>query len=291
MMVLIGIVVVFGSVMAGFLMAGGKPLVLFQPNEYVVIGGAAIGAVLIGTPLGVLSQLLRQLGQIPRAAKGPKDYLELLMMGYEILTLSRRDGHLALEAHVQDPAASAILGKYPGFLADVRALTFFTDTVNLITLGTAVDGHAFDSLLESDIEVQHGEASKPANVLRGMGDALPGLGIVAAVLGIVITMGHIDGPPSEIGHHVGAALVGTFLGVLLAYGFVGPVAQHLSSRVDAHRDYLVALKGLLVSLHQGQQPTLAVELARRSLPNEVRPSAADLTEACRSLKGKPPGTP
>jgi chemotaxis protein MotA len=288
MMALIGLVVVAASVLLGFLMAGGQPLVLFQPNEYVVIGGAAIGAMLVGTPVPVIRQLLGQLAQILGSSKNRQDYLDLLVMGYELLTLARREGQLALESHAKDPLTSPILGKYKRFCADSHALTFLTDTLNLISFGNAVDSHSLEELLDADIEVRHAGGTRPSAVLRNMGDALPGLGIVAAVLGIVITMGHIDGPPEEIGHHVGAALVGTFLGVLLAYGFVGPLAQSLANKVDAHRDYLLALKGLLGSVQQGRPPGVAVELARRSLPLEMRPSASELDAACKALKGETP---
>ncbi|RIL04913.1 MAG: flagellar motor stator protein MotA [Proteobacteria bacterium] len=285
MIAIVGLVVVIGCVLGGFAMAGGHFSVLWQPSEFVVIGGAATGALLVGTPMHVVKGLARQLPKLASNGKTHQDFLDVLLMGFELLSLARREGLVALEQHVEDPHKSALLGKYAGFTGDAMALTFLVDTLELFTSGVKLGDHELGELLEADLEVQKEEEILPSKALATMGDALPGLGIVAAVLGIVITMGHIDGPPSEIGHHVGAALVGTFLGVLLSYGFVQPMAGNLAAKVHDQHTYLVAIKELLVSLYKGANPTIAVELARRSLPAEVRPSSAELSKACRNLRG------
>jgi chemotaxis protein MotA len=284
MIAIVGLLVVIACVLGGFAMAGGQFNVLLQPSEFVVIGGAAIGAMLLGTPMHVLKSLGRQLPKLGSNGKTHRDFLDILLMGFELLTLARREGLIALEQHVEEPLKSPLFGKYQKFTGDTMALTFLTDTLELFTSGVKLGDHELAELLENDLEVQREEEILPSRALATMGDALPGLGIVAAVLGIVVTMGHIDGPPSEIGHHVGAALVGTFLGVLLSYGFVQPMSSNLASKVHDQHNYLVAIKELLLALYKGANPTVAVELARRSLPAEVRPSSSDLSKACRDLR-------
>lgn len=285
MVAIAGMLIVIGSVLGGFALAGGSFAVLIQVNEFIVIGGAAIGSLLVGTPISVLKGLGHQLPKIASNGKSRQDFLDALLMGFELLSLARREGLVALEQHVEDPLKSPLFSKYPRFTGDKMALTFLTDTLELFTSGVKLGDHELSELLEADLEVQKEEETLPSKALVTMGDALPGLGIVAAVLGIVITMGHIDGPPSEIGHHVGAALVGTFLGVLLSYGVVQPMASNLAAKVHGQHSYLVSVKELLVSLYKGANPTVAVELARRSLPSDVRPASAELSKACRALRG------
>lgn len=285
MIAIAGMVIVIGSVLGGFALAGGSFAVLIQVNEFIVIGGAAIGSLLVGTPVSVLKALGHQLPKIAGNGKSKQDFLDVLLMGFELLSMARREGLVALEQHAEDPLKSPLLGKYARFTGDKMALTFLTDTLELFTSGVKLGDHELSELLEADLDVQREEEALPSKALVTMGDALPGLGIVAAVLGIVVTMGHIDGPPSEIGHHVGAALVGTFLGVLLSYGVVQPMAGNLSAKVHGQHAFLVSVKELLVSLYKGANPTVAVELARRSLPSDVRPTSAELTQACRALRG------
>jgi chemotaxis protein MotA len=289
MIAIAGMLIVIGSVLGGFALAGGHFAVLMQVNEFIVIGGAALGSLLVGTPLSALKSLGHQLPKISSNGKAKQDFLDVLLMGFELLSLARREGLVALEAHVEDPLKSPLLSKYGRFTGDKMALTFLTDTLELFTSGVKLGDHELSELLEADLEVQKEEEMQPSKALTTMGDALPGLGIVAAVLGIVITMGHIDGPPSEIGHHVGAALVGTFLGVLLSYGVVQPMAGNLAAKVHGQHAYLVAVKELLVSLYKGANPAVAVELARRSLPTDVRPTSAELSAACRALRGAADG--
>ncbi len=284
MVAILGILAVIGAVLGGYLMAGGHVLVLFQPAEFVVIGGAAIGSMLIANSPRALTATLKQLARLPASGPSRKDYLELLTMMYEILNLARRDGLMGLENHVETPKESAIFKKYPKFVSNHHAMTFLTDTLRLVISDANLAPHDLDELMDIDLETAHHEHSKPSKILQVVGDALPGLGIVAAVLGIVITMGHIDGPPAEIGHHVGAALVGTFLGVLLAYGFLQPLSTNLGSKAEEEGRYLLAIKQVLLAFHKGSMPATAVEFARRSILSAQRPGFAELEKACSASR-------
>ena len=265
-------------------MEGGKLLVLFQPAEFLIIGGAAFGAVLIGNGPTVLKTLFGQLLSLQKTGPTKQDYLDMLVMLYELLNVARKDGIVALESHIEHPEESKIIQKYPSFIKNHHAVEFLSDTMRLIISGSGVPPHDLDALMDVDLETHHEEKSKPSKVLQVTGDSLPGLGIVAAVLGIVITMGAIDGPPEEIGHKVGAALVGTFLGVLLSYGFVQPLSNNLAGKTAEQGRYLLALKQVLLAFHKGSVAAIAVEFARRSIFTDVRPGFTELEEACRATK-------
>jgi chemotaxis protein MotA len=281
---LIGLAVVAASVVLGYVMHGGDVLVLFQVNEFIIIGGAAFGSMLVGTPIKTLRLMSKQLGRITRSGPSKQDYLDLLVMLYELLTVARRDGLLALEPHIEEPQTSKIISKYPSFLKNEHAVHFFTDTMRLIIGGAVTHSHDLENLMDVELDAHHDEKTKPSRVLQTVGDALPGLGIVAAVLGIVITMQSIDGPPEEIGHKVGAALVGTFLGVLLSYGFVQPLAQNLTSQAEAEGRYVLAIRQVLLGFQKGTVPQVAVEFARRALYSDVRPGYEELEASCRGVK-------
>jgi chemotaxis protein MotA len=280
----IGIIVVVGAVLGGFVMAGGAPLLLWQPAEFVVILGAALGSLLISTPMKLLKQVM---GHAFHAMKGgsisKNQYFELLSMLYEVFQTAKKDGILGLEAHVEEPQGSAIFTKYPGFLKNHEAVSFLTDTLKVIIAG-GVPAHELEALMETDLETHHEEGHKAPGVLSKVSDAMPGLGIVAAVLGIVVTMQAIDGPPEEIGHHVGAALVGTFLGVLGAYGFIGPLATGIEHSVANQGRYIACIKAGVVAFAKDVPPLIAVEFARRSIYADVRPSFKELETALRGGK-------
>jgi chemotaxis protein MotA len=278
----LGIAIVLVAVAGGFTLGGGNLLALWQPAEYVVILGTAFGAQVIAQPPAVLLETLRQLIDIARRTVGKRDYLELLAMLASLFNYARKEGLVSLEPHLQSPASSPILSSYPGLMEDARALAFLTDTLELITSGSAISAHDFEALLDLDIEARHEHDLMPSRVLSTMADAFPGIGIVAAVLGIIITMNHMDGPAVEIGRHVAAALVGTLLGVLISYGFFQGLATNLGNKAAARRTYLVAQKQVLVAIQRGAPPSIAVELARRSLPDDVRPTSRELFEACRA---------
>jgi chemotaxis protein MotA len=278
------LVVVLASVLGGFMEAGGPLGVLIQPADFIVIGGAALGSMLVATSPKVLKQMLGQLAGITKSGPTSKDFLDLLLMLYELLNLTRREGLLALEGHVEKPEESEILKKYPSFLRNHHAVAFMCDTLRLILTDPDIQAHDLDALMDTDLETHHHEVLKPAQVLQTVGDSLPGLGIVAAVLGIIITMGAIDGPPAEIGEKVGAALVGTFLGILLCYGFLGPLSQNLAAKADVEGRYYLALKQVLLAFHKGCAPAVSVEFARRTIYSDVRPSFSQLDEAFRAAK-------
>ncbi len=285
MLAIVGFVIVTVSVIGGFVMEGGQLLVLMQPAEFLIIGGAAIGSILVASPIKVvklmISQILGVLGSPPK-----KDfYVKLLVMLYEVFQAARKDGLVAMEAHVEKPGESKILTKYPEFLANHHLLNFFVDTMRLILSG-GVPSHDLEALIDTDIETHHEEEGKPPAALMKIGDSLPGLGIVAAVLGVVITMGAIGGPPEVIGHKVGAALVGTFLGILLSYGFVQPLAsnmQHINA--EKSQAYMI-IKQALLGFHKGMAPSIAVEFARRAIVSDVRPGFVELEDACKATRNK-----
>ncbi|MEW6321007.1 MAG: flagellar motor stator protein MotA [Acidobacteriota bacterium] len=282
MLVVVGAVVVLGSVLGGYVMHHGQVAVLYQPNELVIIGGAALGALISATPLPVLKQLAGQLGGLFKSGFVKQDYLELLGLQYQLFKLVQQAGVMALETHFDDPSKSAIMQKYPKFLANHHAYDFLADSVKVIIIG-GISAHDLESLMDEDIEVHHHEELKPSDAVRTMADSFPGLGIVAAVLGIVITMGKIDGPPSEIGTSVAAALVGTFLGILLCYGFVGPLASAMQARVNEGGHYLKCIKTGLLAVYKGFPPAIAVEFARRVLPGDVRPAFDETEQFCKAL--------
>lgn len=283
MFIFIGAAVVLGSVITGFVLEGGEILALNQPLELLIIGGSALGALLISTPIPILKDMIKQIIGVLGKGFAKQDYLDILVMMYEIFNIARRDGLIGLESHVEHPEESEIFKRYPKFLENHHAVAFFSDTMRVIISG-AVQPYDLEDLMESDIEAMHTEEMEPSESLNTMSDSLPGLGIVAAVLGIVITMASIDGPPEVIGHKVGAALVGTFLGILGCYGFVGPLARLLKHRTDANKQYVSCMKHALLSFHKGVAGVISVEFARRALQAEVRPSFLELENTCNEAK-------
>jgi chemotaxis protein MotA len=281
MLIVVGALIVLGAVIGGFLMAGGHLEVLVQPSEFIVIGGAAIGSLLISTPVKVVQMMLKQIVGAFGSGSSKSDYVELLSMQYQIFKLIQQSGVMALESHFEDPPNSPILSRYKKFLARHEAVDFLADSAKIIIVG-GIAAHDLEALMDEDLRVHHDDALKPSATLNKVSDALPGLGIVAAVLGVVITMGHIDAPPAEIGHHVGAALVGTFLGILLSYGFFAPLAGSLESRVNQEQYYCLCLKAGLLAVYKGHPPAIAVEFARRALPHDVRPTFNETEQFCRA---------
>ena len=280
MFAIIGIVVVFGAVLGGYLMEHGNVKVLLQPAELLIIGGAAVGTVLIANPIHILKQILGGVTGVFKGAKFTRQrYLDTLKTMYDLLNRARREGLMALENDVEDPAKSPILSKNPAFIQDHHIRDYFCDTMRMAITGT--EAFDLDQLLELDMDVHHHQAGIPIASLSTMADSLPGLGIVAAVLGVVITMGALGGPPEEIGHKVAAALVGTFLGILLCYGLVGPIASNMAKIADDEHAYLHVLRVLMISFLKGTAPIMAVEVARRAIPGHIRPSFAEVEKLCR----------
>ncbi len=281
MFALIGIFVVIAAVIGGFLMEKGQMGVLMQPAELVIIGGAAVGTLLIANPLPVLIKIIKGLlGIVKPSPYGKPFYLETLKMLNELFTYARKAGVVQLENDVEEPSKSSVFSKYPKFLKDHHAVHFLCDTLRMAISG-GVGHFELDQMMELDMEVHHHEVSTPVNALNTMAESLPGLGIVAAVLGVVITMGALGGPPEEIGHKVAAALVGTFLGILMCYGFIGPLAASMSKANEAEAQYYHFLRVGLISYLRGAAPILSVEFARRAIPSELRPNFKEMEAACK----------
>jgi chemotaxis protein MotA len=285
MLIIVGFVVVIGSVIAGYLMEGGVMGVLSQPAEFIIIGGCAAGTLIVSTPANVLKETLAQVKKAMGGGQKKQDYVDLLSMLYQIFKQVQQSGVMSLEPHFEDVGKSPILTKYPSFMARHEAVDFLADSVKIIIVG-GIAAHDLEALMDEDLKVHHDMALKPSSALTKVGDALPGLGIVAAVLGVVITMAHIDAPPAEIGHRVGAALVGTFLGILMSYGFVQPVATNLEGMVGLDSYYCLCIKAGLLAIYKGNPPAIAVEFARRVLPHEVRPTFNETEEFCRAAMGR-----
>jgi chemotaxis protein MotA len=288
---IIGIVVVFGCIVAGYLMEHGNIKVLMQPAELIIIGGAALGTVLISNPVHTLKQMISGVVGVFGSSKySTQRYVDSLKMMYELLQKARKEGSVALETDIEEPDKSALLSKYKDFVANHHAVAFVCDTMRMAVSG-GVEVFDLDQMLEADMEVHHHEASEPVSGLTTMADSLPGLGIVAAVLGVVITMGALGGPPEEIGKKVAAALVGTFLGILLCYGLVGPLASRMGKIADEDQAFLMVLRVTMIAFLKGIAPIMAVEIGRRTVPGHMRPTFAAVEEACRGAKTEATAAP
>ena len=278
---IIGIVVVFGCIAAGYLMEHGNMKVLIQPAELIIIGGAALGTVLIANPLHILKQIGAGLGATFGSSKFTRArYVESLKMMYELLNKARKEGLVALEADIEEPDKSPLFSKYKDFVKNHHLCDFVCDTMRMAVSG-GVEVFDLDQMLDTDMEVHHHCSAQPVAALSTMADSLPGLGIVAAVLGVVITMGALGGPPEEIGHKVAAALVGTFLGILLCYGLVGPLATRMGKVADEEHEFLLVMRVIMIAFLKGVAPIMAVEIGRRVIPGHVRPSFKEVEAACR----------
>ncbi len=284
MLAIVGILVVLLAVLGGYLIEGGSFLVLMQFAEFIIIGGAAAGALLISTPPKLLKKILNRILLIFKKSKvGKETYLGILKMMYELFQLSQKEGVLALESHIEHPEKSPIFSKYPQVAGQHHLLSFLTDTMRIILMGS-VSPYEIEALMDTDIETQQQEGTKPGMILQKIGDSMPGLGIVAAVLGIVITMQAINGPPEQIGHKVAAALVGTFLGILLSYGFIQPLATSLDLMHEEEARMLEVIKAGLVAFSKGFNPMIAVEFGRRSIFEDSRPTFREMEQALRGGK-------
>ena len=286
---IIGIVLVFGAVVGGFLMEDGKMPVLLQPAELLIIGGAALGTLLAANPLPLIIKIFKSVVRIIAGTRFTAAfYLESLKMLSDIFQFARKSGLAKLEEDIENPTKSAVFSKFPKLVKDHLVLFFICDTLRTAVAGV-VAPHDLDALVESDIEIHHHEGSAPVRSLMTVADALPGLGIVAAVLGIVITMGALGGPPDQIGKKVAAALVGTFLGILLSYGLVSPLAANLEKILDSEFQYYQMLRAGLMAFAKGMAPMIYVEFARRAIPHDLRPTFQEMEALCKGRKAAPAG--
>ncbi|HEV2550910.1 MAG TPA: flagellar motor stator protein MotA [Stellaceae bacterium] len=283
MFLIIGSVVVVACVLGGYLLNGGHLVVLFQPFEVLIIAGAAVGAFITSNRKPVLSGTLAAIIGLLKSERYDKSaYLELLSMLYSVFKLAKTKGALALEAHVENPHESTLFQRFPIFFGDHHAVVFICDYLRLLTLGTD-NHHEMETLMDEDIATHHEEHAAIVTAVNNMSDGLPALGIVAAVLGVIHTMGSITEPPAVLGHLIGGALVGTFMGVLLSYGFVGPIANAIKARGEAEQRYFLCIKAGILAYMQGYAPSVAVEFARKSLNTDVRPTFYEVEEAVEAL--------
>ena len=281
MLVIVGLVIVIGSVLLGYTAHHGQLIVLWQWTEFVIIGGAGAGSLIMGNKPSVVKGVATQtIALLKPSPYGKEAFTELLQVLYEIFYAARKDGLVGIESHVEDPESSEIFSKHENFISNHHAVTFLADTLKVLLTG-AVEDHHLAEILEMDLEKHHEEAEAVPHAIQTVGDAMPGFGIVAAVLGVIITMGKIGGAPEAIGKSVAAALVGTFIGILLAYGVFGPLASALTQRLAGEEQYMSVIRTALLSFARGDPPITSVEFARRSIEPENRPSFAELEELTR----------
>lgn len=281
MFVIVGLIVVFGSILFGYSMHHGQVAVLLQWSEFIIIGGAAFGAFLISNPMSVVTGSFKAtLGLLKANPYNEKAYAELLRVLYDVFQKARKDGLVGLEGHIEDPEKSDIFKKYDFFRNNHHALPFLCDTLKVLLTG-AVEDHHLAEILDMDLERMAEEGRAIPSAMSKIGDALPGFGIVAAVLGVVITMGSIGGSAQSIGEKVAAALVGTFLGILLSYGVVNPLANAIEARLRAEHDYMSCIRTALLAFARGDAPMTCVEFARRNIEPVERPTFAELEALTR----------
>ncbi len=283
MLFLIGVAVVLGSVIGGYTMHHGNLAVLWQPNEFIIIIGAAIGSVLINNPGKVCKGVTKSLKYLFKGSPYKKaHYIELLTLLYVVFKTMKSKGMLEMEAHIENPKESAIFSKYATFLKNHHAVHFLCDNLRVMTMGVE-DHYQIEELMERDLESHHHEHERVSTAIVNMGDAMPALGIVAAVLGVITTMGSITEPPAVLGGLIGAALVGTFSGVLISYGFISPIGKFIGMYYEDDLAYLQCIKvGMLAHLH-GNAPVVSVEFARASIAGNERPSFHEIDTVINNL--------
>lgn len=281
MFVIIGIVIVLASIVVGYAMHGGNFGVLIQINELIILAGAGFGSFLAANGMKNVQAAIKSVTGLLKPDPYTKSvYIDVLKMMYQLFNVARKEGLLGLEKHIETPETSEIIKHFPSFLANHHATAFFCDTMKVILTG-AVGPHDLAEMMELDLEIAHAEASTPATAIQTVGDAMPGFGIVAAVLGVIITMGKIGGEAAEIGHSVAAALVGTFLGILLAYGIFAPISRAMELRLKSEEQYLNCIRFALFSFARGESPITCVEFARRNIEPGVRPGFAEMEKAVK----------
>ncbi|MCX5853724.1 MAG: flagellar motor stator protein MotA [Deltaproteobacteria bacterium] len=284
MFVIIGFIIVIVAVIGGYLLEHGNLSVLFQPVEILIIGGAAVGGFLISNPLKIIKTTMASIMSIfTGTAYSKGDYIDALMLLNGVFYKIRQQGLVSIESDVDSPETSALFSNYPKMLKNSRAICLITDTLRTV-MTTTIATHELEALIDTELETYHEEILQPSKAVNFVADALPGLGIVAAVLGIVLTMGKMKEPPDVLGQSIGAALVGTFLGVLLCYGFVGPMGRNLEHATDEKMQYLNVLKVALIAFLGGSAPKVAVEFGRRVVPTNVQPSFVEVEETLRQRK-------
>ncbi|PLY42066.1 flagellar motor stator protein MotA [Janthinobacterium sp. ROICE36] len=286
MLVIIGYILVCASVFGGFAMAGGHLAALFQPIELLMIGGAALGAFLVGNNNKAIKATIAALPSLFKGSRYTKElYMELMSLLFEVLSKVRKEGLMSIEGDIDKPEESPLFSKYPAVLADHHIIEFMTDYLRLMVSGN-MDAFQIENLMDNEIETHHHEGAVPAHVIAKVGDGLPAFGIVAAVMGVVHTMESVGIPPAELGMLIAHALVGTFLGILLAYGFVGPLASLLEQKLEESSKMFQCVKVTLLASLNGYAPALAVEFGRKVLFSTERPTFNELEDHIKKSKTK-----
>lgn len=286
MFVIIGAVVVIVAVVLGFTIPGGNLLLLFQISEFITIGGAAAGSLLIASPLPLIKKIISVIPKVFKHSTNTKeDYIEMLKSFSDMFLIAQREGLLSIEKHIEAPEESEILNQAKKFISDDLRKNFFCDTMKVMLAGS-VPPHELEGLMDAEIETFEKENRPVYEAIGRIGDSLPGLGIVAAVLGIIITMASINQGAEAVGHHVAAALVGTFLGVLLAYGFVNPLAANITHMIEEQTQDLQIIKSYVLAYSKGNPPFVAAEIARRTIFSDERPKFQELESALRGKRDK-----
>lgn len=281
MNIIVGLIIVLAACATGFMLSGGHLMALFQPFELLIIGGSAVGALIMSNSMSVNKGVIASFGKMVKPSPFKRTlYLDLLTMLYGVFNVIRREGLLGIEKHIEEPDESPLFTEFPEVRKIHGAEEFIIDYLRVMTLG-GIAAHDLDSLFEAELESHHEESHLVPGALGKMAEGLPGFGIVAAVMGIVITMGHIGGPPEELGHHVGAALVGTFLGILLSYGVIGPMAAFQEQLAKEEANFYQCIKASMMASFSGSPPQVAIEFGRKVLFHEVRPSFLELEERVR----------
>lgn len=281
---IIGALIVIGCVFGGYLAEGGTLPVIIQPFEVMIIGGAALGGFFIANSMGTIKITIKMtIHALTGKPTSKSAYVELLQLMFQLFQIFRKDGPQAVEKHIEEPSSSEIFKAYPTFLKNHHAVDFLCDTMK-VTLSADLSQYDVDDLLDQDIKVGHEEEHAAAHAVQTVAEALPGLGIVAAVLGIVNTMGYLTAGVETIGEHVAAALVGTFLGVLGCYGFLGPLATKMTNDMNDQGRYLMVIKAAMVALQRGAPPLVCVEFARRTIFPTERPSFEEMDTATKEAK-------
>lgn len=279
-----GLIIVLGCVLAGYVLHHGNLMVLYQPTEYLIIVGAAVGSFVISNPSYIIKGALKAMKLLFKSgyAYSKEQYTELLLFQYEIYKFMKTKGMLEVESHIENPGSSDLFSKYPSVLANHHATDFFCDYVRLMTMG--VDNkYQLEDMMDKELETHHHEHHTVAHSITLLGEAFPALGIVAAVLGVIVTMGSIAEPPEILGGLVGAALVGTFLGILVSYGIVGPMGTHIAAYYEDESNYYECLKVGMLAHVQGNAPAVSVEFARKMIPSGVMPSFKEFEESMQGI--------
>lgn len=281
---IIGLLVVIGTVFGGYLMAHGQLMALWQPAELVIIGGGALGAFIIANPGKVISQVFKGVPSLFGSSKyNKKMYMDLLTLMFKLFSKARKEGLMALESDIDEPKESDIFNQFPKIIANHHVMDFICDYLRLM-VGGNMNAMELENLMDVELETHHHEVITPSSAMQTVADGLPGFGIVAAVMGVVITMGYISEPPEVLGMHIAAALVGTFLGILLAYGFAAPMAKAMEFRAEEESKFFECAKVCIMSTLNGYTPQIAVEFGRKTIYSHLRPSFTELEEHIREQK-------